>query len=553
MTETVLYPARVIRTMEPARPTAEAVLVRGDRVVAAGSRSELDAYGPARVDERYAEKVLVPGFVEAHSHVSGGDAWANVYAGRLERTSPDGRLWPGCGSIGEVLDRLRDAEALLEDPDQPLKVWGFDPIYYPGERLEAAELDSVSSSRPIHVLHANAHLCSVNSRLMHLAGIDADTEVVGVVKDGGGRPTGTLQELAAMGLVQPFIGSASGQVSAEGLVAFAHDAVNNGVTTATDLASVSVCQEGGDKPYRDTITGDFPARISVFHFGSAGTWTLPPTRAVERLLELREESTDLLRMGHVKLMLDGSIQSFTARVLAPGYLGGQPNGIWAMAPEEFEEALTAFHAAGLLVHVHCNGDQATQLFVETMERVLAVHPRLDHRHTVTHSQMTSPAQYRRMAALGMGANVFANHIWAWGDQHMDITLGPDRAARMNAARTALDSGVPIALHSDTPVTPLGPLKTMQHAVTRRTPSDRVMGEEERITAGEALHAVTLGPAYLLKMDHEVGSIAPGKYADFAVLDEDPLAVPVDRIGAIRVFGTVVGGVHHAAATAPTTV
>ena len=88
------------------------------------------------------------------------------------------------------------------------------------------------------------------------------------------------------------------------------------------------------------------------------------------------------------------------------------------------------------MHVHCNGDEATELFLDTGEAALQRHPRWDHRHTVTHSQLTTPAQYRRMASLGMCVNIFSNHLWFWGDQHRDVTLGPDRASRMNAAATA---------------------------------------------------------------------------------------------------------------------
>ncbi|WP_342592536.1 amidohydrolase [Paeniglutamicibacter psychrophenolicus] len=218
--------------------------------------------------------------------------------------------------------------------------------------------------------------------------------------------------------------------------------------------------------------------------------------------------------------------------------------MWAVSPEEFREAFEAFHSAGVLVHVHCNGDQTTQLFLDTLEAILTAHPRPDHRHTCTHSQMSTTAQYKRMATLGACANIFANHIWAWGDQHMDITVGPDRARRMNAAATALRHGVPISLHSDTPVTPLGPLHTMKHAVTRLTVSGRVMGEAERISAQQALEAVTLGGAYMLKMDHEIGSLEAGKFADMAVLSQDPLEVPAEEIGTIHVYGTVVGGRHH---------
>ena len=145
-------------------------------------------------------------------------------------------------------------------------------------------------------------------------------------------------------------------------------------------------------------------------------------------------------------MLDGSIQGFTARLLEPGYYGDQANGMWNVTPEEFYEAFEVFHRAGLLIHVHCNGDQATQLFLDTLEAVLTRYPRPDHRHTCTHSQLSTADQYKRMKALGACANIFANHIWSWGDQHVDFTVGPDRARQMNAAATASRIGIPISLH-----------------------------------------------------------------------------------------------------------
>lgn len=545
--ETVLYPARLVRTMDPARPTGEAIVIRGDRIVGVGTQEELAAYRPDRIDERFADEVLLPGFVEAHSHAGSGGIWADTYVGRFARTSPDGRVWPGCASLEDVLTRLREADAELTEPGQALKAWGFDPLYFPGEEFDRRHLDRVSTERPVYLQHTSGHVGIANSALLASAGVDRGCETIGVVKDSAGEPTGELQEFAALGLVSPVVGSLLGGLTPETLRAFAQDGVNQGATTLTDLGSMTLAGPDGERVYLDTIDDDFPARLSVFHFGSSNASAQSPAHAVERLLDLRELSTDRVRFGHVKLMLDGSIQGFTARLLSPGYLGGQPNGIWAMAPHEFAEAVRAFHEAGLLMHVHCNGDQATQLFIETLEQVLTAHPRPDHRHTATHSQLSTRAQYRRMAALGMGANIFANHIWTWGDQHAEFTVGPDRASRMNAARTALDAGVPISLHCDTPVTPLGPLKTVQHAVTRLTPSGRVLGEQERITVTEALTAVTLGGAYLLKMDHEVGSLEPGKLADLAVLDRDPCAVPAEEIGSIRVQGTMVGGKHYASA------
>ena len=473
--------------------------------------------------------------------------WNDIYVGMVDRTDPNGKRWPGCLTIEDVIARLIEADGDLQDPDAPLVAWGLDPIYFPGERLSAKHLDRVSTTRPIHITHSSGHSSSVNSVALDAFGIDSGTNVIGVVKDENGDPTGELQEMVAIALVAPLTeGRGVMYTNPAALRAFAQDGVNTGTTTLTDLGSQLLMDDAGVGVYESAVDDDFPARLNVFHFGlGLGKVALSFEDAAKRLVHLRERSSSKLRFGNVKLMLDGTIQGFTARLLEPGYYGDQPNGIWAVSPEEFHEAFETFHRAGILVHVHCNGDQTTQLFIETLEAILSKYPRPDHRHTATHSQLSTSAQYRRLAALGACANIFANHIWAWGDQHMDLTVGPDRASRMNAAATALRHGVPISLHSDSPVTPLGPLRTMKHAATRLTVSGRVMGEHERISAQDALEAVTLGGAYMLKMDHEVGSLEAGKFADVAVLAEDPLDVPATRIGEIHVYGTMVGGRHHA--------
>ena len=147
----------------------------------------------------------------------------------------------------------------------------------------------------------------------------------------------------------------------------------------------------------------------------------------------------------------------------------------------------------------------------------------------------------RMAAMGMCANVFANHTYYWGDQHVTDTVGPDRAARMNSARTALDLGVPLSMHSDAPVTPLGPLHVAWSAVNRRTSTGFTLGPDERISVTEALRAVTLGAAHQLHMDDEIGSLSPRKWADVAILDEDPFEVDPMALKDVPVAGTMLAG------------
>ena len=202
---------------------------------------------------------------------------------------------------------------------------------------------------------------------------------------------------------------------------------------------------------------------------------------------------------------------------------------------------------GVQVHTHTNGDEATELVLDCVEAALGKHHRPDHRFTLQHCQLADAAQFRRMRALGMCVNLFPNHHFYWGDQHYSTTVGPERAERMNACATALANDVPMAIHSDAPVTPLGPLFTAWCAMQRRTASGRVLGEHERIGLDDARRTITLGAAYTLKLDGEIGSIEVGKRADFAVLEQDPYDVDEAKLAEIEVWGTVQGGRVFAAA------
>ena len=207
-----------------------------------------------------------------------------------------------------------------------------------------------------------------------------------------------------------------------------------------------------------------------------------------------------------------------------------------------------FHAAGVHLHIHTNGDEASHLALDAIENALANTPRSDHRHTLQHCQMADESQFRRMKALGTCVNLFANHLYYWGDQHVAHTMGLDRARRMDAVGTAVRLGVPVAIHSDVPVTPLAPLFTAWCAVNRRTASGKLLGADERVSVAEALAAITGGPAFSLRLDHLVGSIEPGKFADFAVLEDDPETVAPDALKDIAVWGTVLGGLAQRAAS-----
>ena len=322
----------------------------------------------------------------------------------------------------------------------------------------------------------------------------------------------------------------------QGLRDYARLCVRAGVTTCTDLAA-RLTDESISMMLRVTGEANFPACIvplKVF-FG------MTPNDLVDYVNEIQSLSTERLRLGRIKAVLDGSIQGFSARLNWPGYFNGAPNGLWYTSPEQLLELYTLALKNNLQIHTHTNGDQATQLAIETLDAVLKIHPSFDHRFTLQHCQLASTAQFRKMSKLGMCVNLFANHHYYWGDEHYRLTVGPERAERMNACRTALDANVNMAIHSDAPITPLAPLFTAWCAVNRLTVSDRVQGAHERISIQEAMYAITLGAAYTLHMDQEIGSIEIGKRADFAILEDDPFDSEPDSLKDIAVWGTVQGG------------
>lgn len=545
MPDITLFRARRILTMNPNRPVVDHVAVRGGRILGAGTLDELTGWGDHRLDDRFADKVLMPGFVEGHAHAMEGTLWTKTYCGYFDRMDPGGKVWPGLKTLEAILDRLAQAESRLKDPDTPLSGWQLDPIYMDNLRVSRHDLDRVSSTRPIGVMHASGHIMNVNSKALELAGmLKPGINHPGIPLGNDGMPTGELKGPEVMMPVGVHVGFGRSFTDSDeqGLKDFARLCVRTGTTTITDLAA-RLEEDTVNMMLRVTGAEDFPARLVAFQFFMG----LTPEALIERVNALRPRSTDRLRMTGIKVIADGSIQGFSARLRDPGYYNGAPNGLWYIAPEQMLEIYNRALRAGILVHTHTNGDQATELVLQHLETALRQFPSPNHRFTLQHAQMTDAAQFRKARNLGLCTNLFTNHLFYWGDEHYRLTVGPERAERMNACRSALDAGVPLAIHSDAPVTPLGPLFTAWCAVNRISASGRVLGEAQRISVAEALHAITLGAAYTLHMDGEVGSIEAGKKADFAVLEEDPTEVTPADLKDVPVWGTVQGGRVFAAA------
>ena len=542
---TTIYRAKKILTMNPSQPTASHVAVRDGYILGAGSLQELAGWGDYVLDERFAEQTLMPGLVEGHSHTMEGTFWRYVYCGNFDRMDPSGKIWPGLSSIDAVVQRLREHAGSLGDDSTPISGWSLDPIYFGDSRVTRADLDVISTTRPIGILHASGHIMNVNTKALELAGmLRTGINHEGIPLGDDGLPTGELKGPDAMTPIGVHVGFDRDVLAADelGLRQFSRLCVRKGVTTATDLASL-LPDDGVEMMLRVTSEASFPTRIVPLRRFQG----LTPEAYVARLLELQERSTDRLRLGRGKIVADGSIQGFSARLRWPGYYNGKPNGLWYVPPEHLRKIYRLGLEAGVLIHTHTNGDEATELVLDCVEEALRKFPHPNHRFTLQHCQLANAAQFRRIKSNGMCVNLFPNHHFYWGDQHYSTTVGPERAQRMNACATALATGVPMAIHSDAPVTPLGPLFTAWCAVNRITASGRVLGAHERIGVDDALRTITLGAAYTLKLDAEVGSIECGKRADFAVLDMDPTEVSPAELKDVPIWGVVQGGRVFAAA------
>ncbi|PMH42221.1 amidohydrolase [Vibrio sp. 10N.286.49.B3] len=535
--ELTIFKAKEIITMNPSMPRAECVVVKQGRIVCAGPESIIDAYPGARIEDTFADDILVPGFVEAHCHAMEGSIWKYLYCGFFPRYDPNKTFWSGVESYDALISRIQE-KALSTPIDEPIICWGFDPIYFSGDALNRTTLDTAGIRHSVVVIHASFHVMTINSAMIESIDAQKLTSTEGVTIGDDGYPTGELLEMAAMGLVFELLGECVFNATSdpESLRQFGQSAKNAGITTITDLLN-PLKPKAVETLLAVSREEDYPVRLVPAM--SAHDWSI--SDGVAHIQSLKEQSEDKLHFGLVKMMTDGSIQGYTARLMEPGYHDGHDNGIWNVELDHLDTMINQYHQAGADIHVHTNGDEAVQVVLESIEQALIQSPRSDHRHTMQHCQIINHAQMKRVAKANICLNIFANHIYYWGDVHKSKTIGYERAQRLEPLQSSLNNGIVTAIHSDAPVTPLGPLFSMWCAVNRQTSSGDVLGDYEKVTPLEALAMVTLNAAYTLRLDHAVGSIEAGKYADFAVLDANPLAVSPEKIVDIAVKATVVGG------------
>ena len=530
-----IYLGGPILTMEPTTPLVEALAVTKGRISALGGRDQVIATKSATtriVDLR--GKALLPGFIDAHGHFPFGAMLGRSMVSL--QSPPVGTL----NSIAELIAQLR-ARAQQTPKGQWVQGAGYDDTLLAEKRHPTRDdLDLASRDHPIYIMHVSGHVAVANSIALKMAGISKDKAPPqgGKIRidAGSGEPNGILEE-SSMGLVAALLPKMS---DADMRTAIETDSVQylskgvttaqNGAASADDIRHLVAAQQDNRLPIRVDIWPQMQLRIASLDQGSQ---LAPPP------------GQDFIRYTANKGFADGSIQALTGYLSVPYHSHGDEAADYRGYPraprETFAAQVVRLHEAGYQVAVHANGDAAIDDVLFAYAQAQDAAPRPDARHIVVHAQMARDDQLDEMRRLGVIPSFFNLHVYYWGDRHRDIFLGPDRAKRISPMRSAIDKGLIITLHADTPVVPMDPLMIVWSAVNRLTSSGAQLGPEQRISAPEALQAITINAAHQGFAEKEKGSLAVGKLADFVILSENPLAVSPAKIREIAVYQTIVGG------------
>lgn len=523
---------------------AEAVAVRGDRITAVGTRQDVMPLADERTETiDLGTAALLPGFIDTHGHMLGAGIWEVLYADLLP--PPMGNVM----SIDALVSTLQRKAA--EAPDASyIRGLGYDDTLLQEMRHPTRQdLDRVSTERPVVITHVSGHLAVGNSKALEMATINAET----ANPDGGrivknsdsGEPTGVM-EGNARGLLYRILPGPTREQSLAGLRQASQRWTAAGFTTATDNVRNASLIEEIYKPGLDS--GALFVRLEIW----------PRTNSLDeaRKFPAVASGTDLtagrnmITQGPIKLQIDGSPQGYTAHFSQP-YLTQRPQddgdyrgfSYWDDV-DAFRSTVTSLHRDGWQITIHANGDQGIQNALDAIAAAQESFPREDTRHTLQHAQFSRPDQLIQMAALDVSASFFIGHTFYWGDRHKNLFLGESRAHHMSPLRSAIDCGVRSTTHTDSPVTPIDGIQMIWSAVNRVSSGGDVIGAKQRITALEAVRAITSEAAWQYHHEDLKGTIEPGKLADFVVLSDDPMSVAhVDPMGIkdIKVLQTIVGG------------
>jgi predicted amidohydrolase YtcJ len=521
-----------IHTMDDARPRAQAIAVRGERIVAVGTNEEIERMTDARTRRIDAQgRMMLPGLQDTHVHfqLSSADLYHN--AALYDATSVD-----------ELLDIIREFAA--RNPEKPwIRGVGFSSSLFSPDTLTKEKLDTVTGGRPALMLASDHHNGWANSAAFEIAGVkpgSPEPENGNYVRLADGSPKGWLIEDAvwAMNRIAP------GYTDDEYLQAMKHysKAFNRrGITGVLD----AMASRNHLRNYQASLDrGDLTVRVRATSKIFAHK---PLAEQLKELTDLRElYRGDMVSLHSAKFFLDGVLENGTAVLLEPrSDTGG--NADLMFSQRQINEYFAAFDREKFQLHVHTIGDGAVRAAVDGIEYALHQNGKWDARHQLAHLQVVNPADIPRFKALGILANF--QTLWAQptpaADAIAEAMLGPDRSQWIFPVGAFVRQGVTCMLSSDWGVSTYDPFQIMQTAVTRQnanaSPGDPAITPQHRVSVEDALRGYTINAAHAAWRDDCTGSLTVGKYADLIVLDRNPFDIPPNEIGEIQVLLTLVGG------------
>jgi predicted amidohydrolase YtcJ len=499
----------VIRTLDPSLPRSRALAIAGDRIAGGVGVHESALASPDVVD--LGGRCVIPGLPDSHVHFP---TWAVAqHEVRLD----------GCSSLDEALARIRDADA----PGTWLRGYGWrDGDWSDGRAPTRTDLDAVTGERPAALISKDYHSFWLNTAALALAGGDLEVEGGVVERDAAGEPTGVLREEAAWRYKDRYL-----RIPDDDYV----EAMRHGVKLANARGVTCVHDKDG---WLGAV--GLWQRLEQEQSLSARVWQSVPHHNLAELRALALRSgvgSPLLRLGYLKVFMDGTLGSQTAWML-------DGSGVRITSSDELAEIVADAADAGWPVGVHAIGDRANREALDAFERTRGAWQRAGLRQRIEHAQCLSPGDLPRFAELGVAVSAQFSH--APSDRDLAERLWADRLDGTYAFRSLVDSGALVANGSDAPVEELDPWAGVVAGVRRTLDVRPPWRPEEELTLEQALHATCVAPAWLSHDERVRGTLVPGRLADLVVLDRDPFAVEPEELSRVQVVATMVGGrwVHN---------
>jgi predicted amidohydrolase YtcJ len=541
--QVLVFIAKSVLTMNDTQPSAKAVAVEGDKIVAVGTIQSIQAALPdyqLTIDNRFIEKVITPGFIDNHLHPTlAGILLPAKFITPFDWSLPSQQV-TGVQGRQAYLERLVALEASLEDPAEMLITWGYHQ-YFHGQ-IRRADLDRISSTRPIIVWQRSFHEIIVNTPGLFALGIDEEKFPE--------HPAINLAEghFWETGLFDIFPRLAPIILEPERLKSGMYDALlhaqMNGITTLADQGAplmnldmetglLSQVLEQHSLPLRMLIVGHGKTLAADGYSKAVGTLDALPLRDNQQIQFLPKQ---------VKLLADGAFYSQLMQMEDP-YLDGH-HGEWIMPPEDLEVAARTYWDADFALHIHVNGDKGLNVVLGIIEKLQAENPRPEHRTVLHHYGYSAPEHAKRIADMGISVSANPFYLWALGDKYAELGLGPDRAHNITRLGDLERNGVSVSFHSDLPMAPAAPLVLAGIAASRVSSLGNVLAPNQKMSVAAALRGITIEAARAIQQEQKIGSIEVGKQADFTILQQDPLVIAPENFKHIEIWGTVLGGQIH---------